>query len=246
MVSSTNNKAEILSCQDDALDALFHQRLIIVTGHYGSGKTSLAIQIARTLRGAGKRVAVCDLDIVNPYFRAVERRAELESAGIRVVSSRFSGGSLDIPALPREMEGALSDPDSCTILDVGGDDRGALALGRYARQIRSAGGYAMYFVVNFFRPRTRTPEDAFAVLREVEAACGIRADALIHNSNLGGETTVSDIRSAGRLMRRLSRLTNLPVAYTAADRRLSMAFGKTARTLWLDFDGKFEKLLWQT
>lgn len=150
------------------------KRVTILTGHYGSGKTSIAVAYALSLHAAGNKVSICDLDIVNPYFRTTDHRRELEQNGVRLVASPFAGSNLDIPALPKELYAAIDDASGYAVLDVGGDDRGAVALGRYVPDIVSEGDYEMLFVTNFFRPLTRTAEDALGVLREVETACGIR------------------------------------------------------------------------
>lgn len=196
------------------------KRVTILTGHYGSGKTSLAVQIALRLSEAGKRVTICDLDIVNPYFRTADHRGELDAAGIRLVASRFAGSNLDIPALPKELYAAIADAGGYAVLDVGGDDRGAVALGRFAPDLVSEGGYEMLFVANFYRPLTKTAEDALQVLREVEAACGMRATALVNNSNLGADTTAEDVLQTRSRMEELARLSSLPVAFTSAHARL--------------------------
>ena len=198
-----------------------NQRITIFTGHYGSGKTSISAQYAKNLARAGERVAICDLDIVNPYFRTADRRAELEAEGVRVVASRFSGGTVDVPSLPGELGAAILGSDERIVLDVGGDDRGALALGRYAGELLRMGGYENLFVVNFFRPRSQTPEDALSLLREVEAASGLPVTALVHNSNLGLSTTAAHIRGAMERMDALSWMAGLPVAFTAAQISLS-------------------------
>jgi len=223
--------------------ALNH-RITIFTGHYGSGKTSIAAQYARDLALAGTRVTICDLDIVNPYFRTADRRVELEQAGIRVVASHFSGGTIDLPSLPRELGATLAEQDQRVILDVGGDDRGALALGRYADALRKIGDYENLFVVNFFRPRSQTPEDALILLREVEAASGVKVTALAHNSNLGAATTAAHMRGTLERMETLSRLTGLPVAFTAARRQLQGELaGSIANPLWMDEDQQLKRWL---
>ena len=239
-VSTTNNKefraSDIARMRGRRkASTMSAARIIILTGHYGSGKTSLARQFAHRLRGAGERVSLCDLDIVNPYFRTSDNRGALEAEGIRVVASRYVGGNLDIPALPKELGAALETRDGVTILDVGGDDRGALALGRYAPKIVQLEHYEMLFAVNFYRPRTRTPEDALAVLREVETASGIKATALINNSNLGAQTTAEDVLGTRSGIEALSRLADLPTAGTAARSELKRELdGRVADPFWLD------------
>ena len=199
------------------------KRITILTGHYGSGKTSLAVALALDLRARGQRVAVADLDIVNPYFRTADCRALFEERGIRLVASPFAGSNVDLPALPKELYALMADTDAFAVLDVGGDDRGAVALGRFAPGIQSNGDYDMLYVVNFFRPLTRSAEEALRVLREIEAASGIMATAIVNNSNLGRETTAEDVRKTLPEAERLSALTGLPVRYTAADQRLAPA-----------------------
>ena len=221
-----------------------NQRITIFTGHYGSGKTSISAQYAKNLARAGERVIICDLDIVNPYFRTADRRAELEAEGVRVVASRFSGGTVDVPSLPGELGAAIRGGEERVVLDVGGDDRGALALGRYAGELVRTGAYENLFVVNFFRPRSQTPEDALVLMREVEAASGVRATALAHNSNLGSVTTAAHIRGALERMETLSRLTGLPIAFTAARRQLQGELtGTIPNPLWMDEDQQLKRWL---
>lgn len=195
------------------------KRVTIFTGHYGSGKTSLALAWSLSLRESGKRVSLYDLDIVNPYFRSADHRATLEQTGVRLVVSPFAGSNLDAPALPAELYTAVGDHSSHAVLDVGGDDRGAVALGRLSPDIRAEGDYEMLFVANFCRPLTRTPAEAFAVLREVEFACHLPATALVNNTNLGAETTARLVENSFTTMAELARLSGLPVRFTGVARR---------------------------
>ena len=195
------------------------KRVTVFTGHYGSGKTSLALAWSLSLREGGKRVALYDLDIVNPYFRSADHRAALEQMGVRLVVSPFAGSNLDVPALPAELYAAVGDHSSHAVLDVGGDDRGAVALGRLSPDIRAEGDYEMLFVANFCRPLTRTPVEALAVLREVEAACHLPATALVNNTNLGAETTARLVEGSFAPMAELARLSGLPVRFTGIARR---------------------------
>ena len=211
------------------------KRVTLFTGHYGSGKTSLAVAWSKYLRAEGKAVAVYDLDIVNPYFRTADHRRELEEDGISLIASQFAGSNVDLPSLPAELYAAVEDRHTCAVLDIGGDDRGAVALGRYVPSILDEDDYEMLFVVNFFRPLTRTPEHALGVLREVETACGMRATALVNNSNLGAETAARDVLDTQKKMDALAGLCGLPVKMTSAARRLADALeGKAENLFYMD------------
>ena len=150
------------------------KRLTIFAGHYGSGKTNLAVNYALALKKKGLAVKIADLDIVNPYFRTKDSEKELKEAGIPLISPAYANSNVDLPALPQELYSLVQRRDFHAVLDVGGDDRGAYALGRYTPYILEENDYRMVFVANFYRPLTQTPEEALEVMGEIEAACGIR------------------------------------------------------------------------
>lgn len=193
-----------------------YKRLTLFAGHYGSGKTNLAVNYALALRRSGKKVRIADLDIVNPYFRTKDSAEELAAAGVELVSPTYANTNLDIPALPQEMYGLFERRDSYAVIDVGGDDAGAYALGRFAPLILEENDYEMIFTVNFYRPLTLDAESALEVMREIEAACGIPFTAIADNSNLGDETLPEDVEATAEQARRLSELSGLPVIMTAA------------------------------
>ena len=193
-----------------------HKRLTLFAGHYGSGKTNIAVNYALKLAGEGKKVCIADLDIVNPYFRTKDSQAELEAAGIDLISPQYANTNVDLPALPAASYRLVQDLSSYGIMDIGGDDRGAYALGRFVPDILRENNYRMVFVANASRPLTRTAEDALEVMREIEAACGMKFTDLINNTNLGPETTAETVLSAVPYMEELSRLSGLPVFATTA------------------------------
>lgn len=197
------------------------KRVSLFCGHYGSGKTNLAVNYALMLRAAGREVALADIDIVNPYFRSKDSERELAAQGVRVISLPFANSSVDLPSLPSEVYGLVQRRDVYAVMDIGGDDRGALALGRFAPYVAEENDYDMFFVVNFYRPLTPDPESALQVLREIEKVCPLRFTAMINNSNLGADTTPADVERTFPLAQRLSALTGLPVAFTSADARLA-------------------------
>ena len=191
------------------------KRVTLFAGHYGSGKTNIAVNYAIAMRKAGLPVSIADLDIVNPYFRTKDSADRLAEAGSRLISSQFANSNVDTPALPGEIYSITDDRSTYAVMDVGGDDRGALALGRYAPAIVEENAYEMLFVVNAYRPLTRTPAEAFEVMREVEAAGKIPFTAIVNNSNVGRDTTADDVLQTVPFMEELSRLTGLPVKMTA-------------------------------
>ena len=191
------------------------KRITLFAGHYGSGKTNIAVNYALHLKSLGKDVVIADLDIVNPYFRTRDSLEDFEKAGIRLVSSEFASTNVDLPALPQEVYSILDNPTEYAIMDIGGDDRGAYALGRYADSIKAENNYEMIFVFNKFRPLTSTAEDAVEIMGEIENACHIKFTAIANNSNLGALTTAEDVLSSVEETERLSQLTGLPVVMTA-------------------------------
>jgi len=187
------------------------KRLTLFAGHYGSGKTNIAVNYALKLRGEGKEVCIADLDIVNPYFRTKDSEEELSLAGIRLVSPKFANSNVDLPALPAESYRLVQDKSTYGVMDIGGDDRGAYALGRYADAIKAENDYRMAFVVNCYRPLTSTVEDAVEIMREIENACGLKFNCIVNNSNLGEETTEETLLESLDFVERLSEATGLEI-----------------------------------
>ena len=192
-----------------------YKRVTLFAGHYGSGKTNIAVNYALKMNADGKKVVIADLDIVNPYFRTKDSAKELEKAGIRLISSEYANTNVDLPALPQDMYSITDDRSEFAVLDIGGDDRGAYALGRYAEAIVEENDYEMLFVVNCFRPLTRTVEDTLQVLREIETACSMKFTAIVNNSNLGEETTAEDVLNSVSYATEISKVTGLPIKMTA-------------------------------
>ena len=188
-----------------------HKRLTLFAGHYGSGKTNIAVNYALHLASIGKKVCIGDLDIVNPYFRTADSKRELEQAGVELISPKFANSNVDLPALPAEAYRLVEDKSIYGIMDIGGDDRGAYALGRYTPFILKENNYRMAFVANCYRPLTRTPQEALEVMQEIEAACGLPFTCLVNNSNLGPETTPETVLASKAYMEELSAISSLPI-----------------------------------
>ncbi len=201
-----------------------HKRLTLFAGHYGSGKTNIAVNYAIHLAQEGKQVCIADLDIVNPYFRTADSKAQLEQAGIDLISPKFANSNVDLPALPAEAYRLVEDKSSYGIMDIGGDDRGAYALGRYVPFIKKENNYRMVFVANQYRPLTRTPEDALEVMREIEAACGLQFTHIVNNSHLGNFTDVQTVLDSQSYIEKLCALSGLPLYMTTVRADLADGF----------------------
>ena len=193
------------------------KRVTLFAGHYGSGKTNVAVNFALHLAAQGKAVTLADMDIVNPYYRSKDSAKELESAGVKVIASAYANTNVDVPALPQEMYSVTEDTSRYAVLDVGGDDRGALALGRYAPAILKENDYHMIYVFNAARPLSRTAEMALEIMQEIETAGGIPFTAIINNTNLGRETTWETVTASRREAEKLSQISGLPLLFTSVE-----------------------------
>ncbi len=190
------------------------KRMTLFAGHYGSGKTNIAVNYALHLKKLGEEVVIADLDIVNPYFRTRDSLEELTEAGIKLISSEFASSNVDLPALPQEVYSLLDKREEKAIMDIGGDDRGAYALGRYADAIKDENDYEMLFVFNKYRPLTPDAQSAFEIMQEIEAACNIKFTAIVNNSNIGELTEEQDVINSLDSVNELSSITGLPVKMT--------------------------------
>lgn len=189
-----------------------HKRLTLFAGHYGTGKTNIAVNYALMLKNKeNKKVCIADLDIVNPYFRTKDSEKELKEAGVDLISPQYANSNVDLPALPAQAYRIVEDKSSYCVVDIGGDDRGAYALGRYVDKIKEENNYRMIYVANCYRPLTKTVDDAIEVMREIENACGLKFTDIVNNSNLGSLTTTQTILDSQNFISELSEKTNCPI-----------------------------------
>ncbi|MBR6701877.1 MAG: hypothetical protein IKI78_01905 [Clostridia bacterium] len=215
------------------------KRVTLFCGHYGTGKTNAAVNYAFYLKRAlGKNVKIADMDIVNPYFRTKDSEKELGEAGIELISPHYANTNVDLPALPQELYGLFEFRDSYAVLDIGGDDRGAYALGRFAPLILEENDYDNFFVANFYRPLTANAADAFEVMKEIEAAGKVPFTGIVNNSNLGDETAAEDILKKIPLAEELAAMSGLPVVMTTAKRNIAETLG-IENVLPLDLQAKY-------
>lgn len=189
------------------------KKINIIFGHYGCGKTNLAVNLSLMLAGAGKKVKIADLDIVNPYFRTADFKELFEKEGIELVSSIYAVSNLDIPAITFDIS-ALASQDGYLIIDVGGDDSGAAALGRYKNIFEKyKDDIEIIYVFNKYRMINAT--ETVQCLKEIETVSRMKATAIANNSNLGLQTAAEDIENSFEYAGEVSELCGLPIKYTA-------------------------------
>lgn len=208
-----------------------NKRITILSGHYGSGKTNVAVNLAVALKKKKEKVALADLDIVNPYFRSKDSIKTFEENDIRFICSEYANSNVDIPALPQDIYAVTDDKSMTVVVDVGGDDRGALALGRLTPEILREDDYEMLLVVNEFRPLTPDVNSTVEVAKEIETACKLKFTGVINNSNLGELTTVEDVVNSLSYAKGVANALGVEVKATTVSEKL-----------YKKLDGKIENL----
>ena len=190
------------------------KKINIITGHYGSGKTNFSANLAVCLAERGEKVTVVDLDIVNPYFRSADFGKLFSGRNIELIAPMYANSNLDIPAISFDLERIVSD-EGHVVIDVGGDDAGAIALGRYAEAFSDySGKIDMLYVVNCRRFLTRTADEALELMYGIEAAAQMKHTAVVNNTNLLYETTGSVLEQSESFAAEIAEKAGLPIAYT--------------------------------
>ncbi|MDO5026552.1 MAG: ATP-binding protein [Tissierellia bacterium] len=192
-----------------------NERITIITGHFGSGKTEFSINYAKYLsKQIDKKIALIDLDIINTYFRAREHEDSLKKENIQVLSTAFKVTTLDIPALDPAIEGAIIDKSKRVIIDVGGNPSGARALGRY-NHVLDMVGYEQVFVVNANRPETATADQVIDFIERTQNQSQTKISWLVNTTHMLKNTSVEDILKGEKLLREVSQKTGIPIWCTA-------------------------------
>ncbi len=213
------------------MDSRNLSRITVFAGHYGSGKTNIAVNYALFASKHHSNVVIADLDIVNPYFRTKDADRVLAESGVRLISSPYANTNVDTPALPPEAYAVIHDKTTTAVIDVGGDDRGALALGRYTPSIIEENNYEMLFVINKYRYLTADARSTIEVMGEIEKAASMKFTGIVNNSNLGDETTAETVLASVCYANEVAKLSGLHIKMTTVKASLAR-----------ELDGKIENL----
>ena len=199
------------------ISSVFPSPITVLVGHAGTGKTNTALGLALALADEGYDVTLADLDVVNPYFRSSDYPELLAGAGIRLIAPVLARTTLDTPSLSGELDVAIEQAaGSATkrlVIDVGGDDDGATTIGRWAARLDAAAARVLY-LVSAYRSLTTQPEEAAAMLPDIEWHAHLKADGILNASNLGDETTPAHVAHGRAYAHEVARLLGLPVVAT--------------------------------
>jgi hypothetical protein len=194
-------------------------QITIIGGRFGCGKTEVALNYAVRLADRGVAPLLIDLDIVTPYFRTRDKTEEMARLGVEAITPFEAGQYLDMPAIDPRILGAIEQSIHPVVIDLGGDRQGARAVAQYARIIDRL-GYAMYFVVNPYRPTMDTIKGIKAAIHEIETSSRLHVSALVSNPNLMSESTPELFLKGHCLTREASRHLGLPIAFAVASKSL--------------------------
>ena len=197
-----------------------NKRIKIFVGSFGSGKTEIAINYSIYCRKSHTKVAIVDLDIVNPYFRTRETRDVLNFKGVKVVAPEGKFTFTDVPLISPEIKGLIQNPDYCLILDVGGDDVGSVVLGNF-RNIIQDFDYEMLLVVNSYRPFSKDVPQIEQMAQEIENRSRLKIHGIVSNPNLSSQTDEETIKKGHIVIKQAAQKLNLPIKFVCIDERFS-------------------------
>jgi len=205
-----------MSAVDGFRSPEFSRDIVVIVGGYGSGKSEISVNLARSLVGSTDQpVTIADLDVVNPYFRSREAAEALKALGIRSLIPEGAMAQADLPIVIPQIKGAIQAPEGMLVLDVGGDDAGAKVLKSLADAF-VPGGYELLLTVNAYRPFTADADGTTKVMNEIAVASSLVFTGLISNSHLIEQTTTAEVLHGLELTREVSRRTELPICFLSA------------------------------
>lgn len=218
------------------------RRLFVVLGAFGTGKTEFALNLALALANQGKRAAIADLDLVNPYFRSREKDSLLESRGVKMIAPEGALRHADLPSIPPALWQLVFDKELYGVLDIGGDRTGARVLGAYAGDIKKQEP-AVWYVFNASRYDNQDQAASLLSLRQIEAYAGLRVNGLVHNTHLGGETSPENVLEGAAKAGAFARECGLPLICHCVNRELAGRLGSLSPLFPLEL---FMKKPWET
>lgn len=190
-------------------------RLNIIIGAYGSGKSEIAVNCALLLKERMKdnKVLLADLDIVNPFYRSADAARKLNDSDIRVIFPSYANSNVDAPVLSGEIYVIFDDESYVGVYDIGGEDMGANVLGSLNNRLKGM-EHSLFMVVNTLRPFTSDVDSIIVMAQELEAAAKLPITGFIHNTNLLESSSFEDIVRGNEILNEVARKTGVPIVAT--------------------------------
>lgn len=200
---------------------------LVITGHFGSGKTEFAFEQAIIWKAEKRNhIYLCDLDVINPYFRAREQKYWLEKQGIRLIAPPEELMHADLPIISPKVSAKLKDLSSSVIIDAGGDRDGATAIGQFSELIK-ARSYNFWFVANLNRPQVSDHETIIETIEAIERKSRLKITGLIHNTHLAGDYfSVTDLIMNETIVQAVAEEKNIPLIGTMVENRIYAKWSK--------------------
>lgn len=214
------------------------KRYYVIIGNFGSGKTELALNMAFEAAAKGEKVTLVDIDVINPYFRSTERRAELEAAGVRLISPNFTSSGVEVPSIPAEIFSVFSDNSDLVIFDVGGDPVGSIAMGQYYGYFKELENFEVWYVINARRPLSSGADENLEMIDKIHGVSRLNITGLLNNTNLAHESSADDLTYGLEVTREVSERSGLPIIGTMGTEKVLEAFIK-----WAEAEGVDEKFI---
>ncbi|MCR5611938.1 MAG: ParA family protein [Clostridiales bacterium] len=210
------------------------KRYYVIIGNFGSGKTELALNMAFDGAKRGEKVTLVDIDVINPYFRSTERKADLEAAGIRLISPNFTSSGVEVPSIPPEIFSVFSDNSDLVIFDVGGDPVGSIAMGQYYGYFKELENFEVWYVINVRRPLSSGADENLEMIDKIHGVSRLNITGLINNTNLAHESGAEDLVYGYGVTKEVSERSGLPVIGTMGTESILDAFIIRAKAEGLD------------
>ncbi|CAH2713654.1 hypothetical protein BACCIP111895_00790 [Neobacillus rhizosphaerae] len=220
-------------------------KITILSGHFGSGKTEIAINLALAERKKFEKTAINDLDIINPYYRSRDVANIFQQHDVELLAPKNRLAAADLPIVSGEIYRVLHDPRYRLIVDAGGDKDGATALGQYYHEWKDLNP-ELLFVLNGNRPYVSSVDGARYTVEQIEKASRLKITGIINNSNIGADTTMNDIQRGYQLSSRLADELDIPFLYTTISAHLKKEAEDFAKNNQVVFIKRYMKLPWES
>ena len=176
------------------------KRTFVFLGESGSGKSEMSIFFAqKLLEYTGKTIWLIDMDQTKGMFRSRDWKNQIENERIQVCCGEHF---MDMPLVPHGMVQKLENKDAIKILDVGGNEAGAVVLGQFSQWL-NAEDCSVFYLINPYRNFSGSQDNILFFMDRIRNAGRIQNVHIISNPNLGKSTQEEDVINGQRLLEKM-------------------------------------------